>query len=237
MDFKTLGDALLTAVFPRRCPYCGRVILPSQYVCDSCLSDLPMIEAPICSFCGHSKKDCVCKKRKSHYDAVVAPFYYEAEILTAVHRLKYENKDFLAQVFAKDMAEAVRRFLPLGEIDVLTYVPFTKKQQRERLYNPSEILCRALSKELSIPIEPLLLKLYETKTQHMLSEKARSGNVLGTYDTVDVKNIAGKTVLLVDDIKTTGATLSECAKMLLLADAEKVYACTFAVTKNQKKKS
>lgn len=235
MDFKRVEDALLTAVFPRHCPYCGKVIVPSQYICEDCLDHLPIIEEPICYLCGHSKKDCVCKKHKAHYDAIVAPFYYEGEILTAVHRLKYENKDFLAEVFAKDMAEAVRHFLPLAEIDVLTYIPFTKKQKRERLYNPSEVLCRALSKELSIPAEPLLTKLYETKTQHMLSEEARSGNVLGAYDAPFLEKTAGKTILLVDDIKTTGSTLSECAKMLWLSDAKKVYACTFAITRHKEK--
>lgn len=230
-----LWDRLICAVFPCRCPYCGTVLSPQEFCCADCLQNLPKIEHPICPFCGHSKEDCTCKKKKAYYSAITAPFYYEETILKAVHRLKFENKDFVADTFAKDMAEAVKLSFPIDEIDLIAFVPFSKKQTRERLYNPSEVLARALSKELSIPCEAILLKLFETKTQHNLKSDARSGNVLGVYEVEEHADIEDKTVLLVDDIKTTGATLSECAKMLKLRGAKCVYAATFAVTKHKKK--
>lgn len=230
-----IWDKLLCAVFPRRCPYCGTVLSPQEYCCADCLQNLPKIEQPICPLCGHSKKDCACKKKKGYYSAVTAPFYYEGTILKAVHRLKFENKDFVAETFAKDMAEAVRLSFPVEDIDLIAFVPFSKKQKRERLYNPSEVLARALSKELSIPCEAVLFKLFETKTQHNLKGSERSGNVLGVYEVEETADIADEIVLLVDDIKTTGATLSECAKMLKLRGAKGVYAVTFAITKHTRK--
>ena len=232
---KRLYDRALCAVFPRRCLYCGVPIVPERTVCDDCRAHLPRISAPICPLCGHQKADCVCKQHKLQFKAVCAPFYYEDAIRTAVHRYKFENKDFLAAAFARDMAETVRREYVEVQFDCMTFVPFTKKQLRAREWNPGETLAHALSKELDLPCCTLLEKLYETESQHTLSARARTGNVFGVFEACNLQNVQGKTVLLVDDIKTTGATLSECAKMLKLGGAEAVYAVTFAVTRRKAK--
>lgn len=228
-------DRALCAVFPRRCIYCGKVIVPERQVCEDCETNLPHIAAPICPSCGHAKSDCTCKQKKHKFKAVCAPFYYEDAIVQAVHRLKFENKDFLAVPFALDMAECVRREYADIVFDAVTFVPFTKRQMRVREWNPSEALAQELSEALSLPLEPLLVKLFETKTQHNLEARERTGNVFGVFDVTDSVTVAGKTILLVDDIKTTGATLSECAKMLMLAGAKAVYVCTFAITKHKSK--
>lgn len=233
---KTALDRALCVVFPRRCRYCGTVIVPERAVCEHCETDLPRILPPICPLCGHQKADCVCKQRKRKCKAVCAPFYYEDAILQAVHRYKFENKDFLAADFACDMAETVRREYTEIAFDAVTFVPFTKKQMRSREWNPSEMLARALAKELGLLCLPLLEKLYETESQHTLSRRARTGNVFGVFEAVNLENVRGKTVLLVDDITTTGATLSECAKMLMLGGAKEVYGVTFAVTRNRAEK-
>lgn len=224
-------DRALCAVFPRRCSYCGKVIVPERQICEDCESNLPRITAPICLLCGHAKTDCTCKQKKHKYKAICAPFYYEDAIVQAIHRLKFENKDFLAESFTSDMAACVRREYADIMFDTVTFVPFTKRQMRLREWNPSETLAKALAEQLNLSSEALLVKLYETKTQHTLASSARTGNVFGVFETADPNAVAGKTVLLVDDIKTTGATLHECAKMLMLADAKAVYACTFAITK------
>ncbi len=231
---KTLQDRALCVVFPRRCRYCGAVIVPERTVCEDCETNLPRIAPPICPLCGHQKADCVCKQRKHKFKAVCAPFYYEDAISQAVHRYKFENKDFLAADFAHDMAETVRREYGKISFDAVTFVPFTKKQMRSREWNPSEMLARALAEELGLSCLPLLEKLYETETQHTLSSRERTGNVFGVFEAINLENVRGKTLLLVDDIITTGATLSECAKMLLLGGADTVYGATFAVTRNRK---
>lgn len=224
-------DRALCAVFPRRCIYCGKVIVPERQICENCETNLPRITVPICPLCGHKKEDCTCKQKKHKFKAICAPFYYEEAIVQAIHRLKFESKDFLAEPFAADMAACVRREYADIAFDAVAFVPFTKRQMRLREWNPSETLAKALSEQLNLPLEPLLVKLFETKTQHNLEARARSGNVFGVFDVADANAVAGKTILLVDDIKTTGATLHECAKMLMLADAKAVYACVFAITK------
>lgn len=228
-----LADRALCAVFPRRCLYCGVTIAPEQSVCDSCRESLPRIESPVCLLCGHQKEDCICKQKKHKYKAVCAPFYYEDAIETAVHRYKFEDKDFLAADFARDMEETVQREYKDILFDSVTFVPFTKKQMRTREWNPGETLARALAAELDLQCLTLLEKLYETESQHMLSARERTGNVFGVFEACNLENVQDKTVLLVDDIKTTGATLSECAKMLKLGGAKAVYAVTFAVTRRQ----
>lgn len=230
---KRLCDRAMCAVFPRRCLYCGVPISPEHTVCDDCRTNLPCISAPICLLCGHQKADCICKQRKSQFKAVCAPFYYENAIASAVHRYKFESKDFLALHFARDMAETVRREYAEILFDCITFVPFTKKQLRKREWNPGETLARALSEELDLPCFTLLEKLYETESQHTLSARERTGNVFGVFEACNLEKVQGKTILLVDDIKTTGATLSECAKMLKLGGAEAVYAVTFAVTRRK----
>lgn len=227
-------DRLLCILFPRRCAYCGEVILPKAHVCDACLENLPRILPPICPFCAYQKEDCRCKQKKREYDGVCAPFYYEDAIVKAVHRLKFENKDFTADTFALDMAAVVRREYADITFDAVTYVPFTRKQMRRRAFNPAEVLAEKLAEELDLPKRTLLLKLYETRTQHFLKSSERAGNVLGAFAAAENADLEGKTLLLADDIKTTGATLSECAKMLKLAGAKAVFCCTFAATRLQK---
>lgn len=227
-------DRLLCIVFPRRCAYCGEVILPEAHVCDACLKNLPRILPPVCPLCAHQKEDCRCKQKKQEYDGACAPFYYEDAVVKAVHRLKFENKDFTANTFALDMAAVVRQEYADITFDAVTFVPFTKKQMRRRAFNPAEVLAEALARALSLPKQNLLVKLYETRTQHLLKSSERAGNVLGVFSAVENVNLEGKTLLLVDDIKTTGATLSECAKMLKLAGAKEVVCCTFAATRLQK---
>lgn len=232
-----LFDRLLCAFFPRRCVYCGKLIVPERTVCEDCAANLPRIAAPVCPYCGYAKADCTCKQKKLKFDAICAPFYYEKAIERAVHRFKFEDKDFLARPFAQEIALAIHRDFAQQPFDVVTFIPFTKRQARSRAFNPSELLARETAKVLALPCVPLLEKLFETETQHRLSQAARTGNVFGVYEVKDAAAVQGKRVLLIDDIKTTGATLSECAKVLKLAGASSVHAAVFAVAKKKKGKA
>ncbi len=227
-------DRLLCAFFPRRCVYCGKLIVPERTVCADCECSLPRVAAPVCPYCGCAKADCTCKQKKLKFNAICAPFYYEDTIVRAVHRFKFEDKDFLARPFSREIALAVRRDFPEMSFDAVAFVPFTKRQARMRTFNPSELLARETAKALELPCAPFLEKLFETETQHNLSRTARTGNVFGVYEVKDPAAVQGKRILLVDDIKTTGATLSECAKVLKLAGAASVHAATFAVTRRKK---
>lgn len=234
MNIAAVKESALNILFPKRCKYCGDIIVPEKTLCDNCRDNLPKIKEPVCVLCGHSKEDCKCKKHKNEYRAVVSPFYYESGIIKAIHRFKFDCREYMADVLANDMAETVGREYSGVEFDFITFVPFSKAEKKKREFNQSELLANKLSEILDLPSKDILVKLYDTKSQHTLKQKDRKGNVFGIYDVKEDFKPEGKTILLVDDIKTTGATLSECAKMLKLNGADTVYCVTAAITKLEK---
>lgn len=231
MRFKrnSLPDLLFCTLFPRRCKYCGKVIKPKQTVCEDC-TVLPEIKKPICYLCGSNEKDCKCKKRAHFYDRIAAPFYYEGAIVTAVRRMKFKPLPMLCRDYAEDMYKFLQDTLFTDrEYDCITYIPFSESQKKERKYNYSLMLALELSRLSGIKCERLLSKIYETQPQHLSKDVTRRGNVFGVYDVCGEKEISGKRILLVDDIKTSGATLEECAKILKIYGALRVDCTAFAL--------
>ena len=120
------------------------------------------------------------------------------------------------------------------DIDVLTWVPVSRARRRERGYDQAETLCRSLSKCMGVPAKGLLTKTVDNKAQATLDALQRKANVLGVYGALNTDEIAGKRVLLVDDVITTGATLSECSRVLLTAGADEVICAAIACTTGEK---
>ena len=229
----TAKDFIINAFFPKRCALCGRLINPHSVLCSECENGDFYIKGDICPLCGAEKEHCNCKKHRNSYSSVVAPFYYEGGAKTAVLKLKFgENRQY-AKNLAEFMAKCVCERYPETEFDEIAYVPMTKSQVRERSFNQSELLARQLGKILSKPVSDCLVKEFETGQQHSLKESLRKGNVLGAFNISDSASVKDKTFLLCDDIKTTGATLNECAKMLRLSGAKDVICVTAAITKKQ----
>lgn len=233
-----LSDAVLTALLTRKCCFCGKVIKPEDALCRECAKNLTSVTGERCKYCGALKEHCRCKKRKRKYDGITSPFYYDGSARGALLSLKTGERDYSVRFFARAMAESVLEDFPSTDFDIIVYVPFSSRQKLVRKYNQSRLLAERLSLILKIPVAPALIKLFDTRVQHSLGGRYRSGNVAGVYDVKDICLIKGKTVLLVDDIKTTGATLNECAKILKIRGAARVYCVTAAlsVTKDKSKK-
>lgn len=204
------------SVYPRRCELCANVIEMDRVRCESCeqLEDL-----------NHTIYD-----NSLAFDALVAPFYFESGIRVGIHRFKYRNYDELADSLANEMLKAIRLQYADIEFDAVTFVPLTWIRKLKRGYNQAELLAEVIAKGMGLKCSKLLVKVKNTKTQQGSTASQRKKNLINAFDSsgVDVK---GKTILLVDDVKTTGATLSECARVLKKYGAEKVYAVTIAVTK------
>lgn len=225
----SIKETLLWMLFTKRCPYCNKVIKKENCLCDECNTNLPAIKQERCVHCGVEKVYCECKNHKMGYDGITAPFYYEKSIRESIRLLKFMGRDFIAKQLSHDMAKTVKSDYKDIDFDVICYVPFSKGDKLTRKYNPSELLAKHLSEKLGIPLEPLLIKLYENKNQRNLNMMERNGNVFGVYDVADNVDIKDKTILLVDDVKTTGATLSNCAWILKIRGAKQVYCSTVAV--------
>lgn len=223
-------------IFTNRCDVCGEVIEFNKSLCSQC-NDLPTIKPPYCKYCGYSKEDCVCKQHKNEYKWVVAPFYYEKSIATSIHNFKNNDMPFLAKSLSLRMYNVVCDIYKDLDIDFITYVPFRRLHKIRRGYNQAELLALELSKIMGVPCVGLLKKVRYTGVQHKKSQSQRKADIFGAFDICDeYKNqLEGKTVLLVDDVKTTGSTLNECAKMLKIYSAKSVYCAVVAITKMDRK--
>ena len=220
------ADAIKQVFFPHHCFLCNEVLHPHQRMCADCLRTAPYILPPVCERCGRSTDDCRCGKRRRAFARCVSPFYHKGVAQTGIYTLKGEGFDVTVAGFAEEMAEAVRREYGGIPFDFVTAVPLHKQEKLDRGFNQAEKLGQALAKRMGLPYERVLAKITVTAPQKELKAVERSGNLLGVFDVSGA--VSGKTVLLVDDVITTGATLDECAKMLKIFGAEEVYAVTAA---------
>lgn len=229
-----LADRLRAAVYPDRCFLCGRVIEYQTELCSDCKKTKTLIREEICTSCALPKKKCNCKNKSNFYNGITAPFLYKDEARHGIWRWKFRNRRSSTDSFALMIASAVNRNLKSVSFDVVTFIPQTAKEKEKRGYNQGEILANSVAGIMNLPCKPLLKKLYETERQHNLLKVERSGNIFGVFNVSDKAFVDGKSVLIIDDIKTSGATLNECAKMLVLNNAKSVYCAVIAVAENPK---
>lgn len=230
-----IKNTVLWLFLTEHCPYCNSALSKGEEMCSACREALPVIDGERCRFCGAGKERCGCKKHRMGYDGITSPFYYEGGIKEGIQRLKFNGKEHIAYNLSKDMAKSVKSDFADLQFDYMCFVPFTAVQKIRRNYNQSELLAEHLSKALEIPLKRILVKLFETDTQHSKNIRNRRGNVFGVYDVKDGADVKDKTILLVDDIKTTGATLDECAWILKIRGAKAVYCVTAALTGKEKR--
>ncbi len=233
-ELKSAFSALSKALFPNRCELCGEVIELDERVCGKCKNP-PVIKAPLCECCGASKGDCNCKKNKNEYKRIISPYYYTDSLVPAIHRFKNGGMPFLAERFADDIAKCVSENYSDVQFDSVTFVPIRDFQKRKRGFNQSQLLAEGVANKIGVPVVPILKKIRYTGVQHRKSAIQRRADSFGAYDVTDdyISSLEGKTILLIDDVKTTGATLNECSKMLKIYGAENVYCAAVAITKNK----
>jgi len=209
---------LLDLIFPHKCPFCGRVLERyEQGMCERCQPVLPWTDGendPV-EFC----------------DVSLSPLRYRDGVREAMHRFKFLRGQEHANLFGTLMAQCLRDRLD-ETVDAVVWVPLSRKGLRRRGYDQSELLARHVAEEMGLPLVCALEKIRETTTQSSVKgDSARRANVVGAYRVRAGVDLTGKRVVLVDDVVTSGATLSECALCLRLAGAADVYALTFARAK------
>lgn len=231
--FKAVTDA----IFPQKCISCGCIIGNDDFLCEYCYEKIERIDfSKVCRKCGLPKKECECKNRVFHFNSVIAPFRNGDVAKAAMYRFKFKKLAFCSEFFAQEMAKTVKMFYGDIQFDGITFVPMHMLKHLKRGFNQSEQLAKRLSKFLNVRLYNGVLKVkYTRKLQHNMTVKERFKNVKGMYS-YNYK-VTGKNILLVDDIKTTGATIDECAKQLLLAGANEVYCITGLITEHKKGKN
>ncbi len=214
-----LTERLLDLLFPPRCVFC-RKRLEAGDICPDCLRDLPR--------CGK------IRGRGEFFSQAAAPLYYEKSVREAVLRYKFHGRRGYAAPFARLMAECAGESLE-GPFDLITWVPVSRQRLRKRGFDQSELLARETAARLGLPLARALRKSRHTGANSKLAgREARPANVLGAFEAAEPETVREKNVLLVDDIYTTGATLSECSRILLMAGAEDVACLTLAAARKAK---
>ncbi len=214
------GLALLDLVYPLYCAVCGVRLEATEtgMLCETCLRQMPKHRFPA-SLPGDFP----------HLDHLWSAAPYEGVLRESLHRLKYEGKKGLAMPLGSLMADFFRDHLIKVPFDGLIPVPLFPARERERGFNQSFLLAKILSKRYSLPIgSGDLIRTRATHPQVSLPRERRIQNVKNAFRVKHPSRLSGKHLLLVDDVVTTGATLSACAKVLKAAGAEKVSALTLA---------
>lgn len=217
-------------MFPPRCPCCGEVNVDDE-PCDNCRTVLNKcrVVTETCDKCGNRLSRCDCDKFNNLFTAVCGVFWNKDAAQSAVYKMKFLGGAFAADYFGRQVALCFKRKFPKITPDIVVAVPATKRGKAERGYNQAELLAKKVAKQLSLPFDnKILIKIKDNKKQHDLNVEERRANVKGVYKVTS--ELKGKTVLLVDDIKTTGNTLSECAKQLRLCGAEEVYTAVVLIS-------
>lgn len=208
----------MNLLFPPKCPFCGKVQdVPG--ICPDCEKDLPWIPGAEALREGPGGLRCA------------GAVWYEKTVRDALLRLKFQGASEIAEPLGELIARCAAEQFG-GEFDTVTWVPVSKKRLRKRGYDQSELLARSACRFWDIQPVRLLEKKVDNPAQSGIHDgAARRANVLGVYEAVG--DVAGKRILLIDDICTTGATLIECTRMLEDAGAEQVVCVAVALTRKE----
>ncbi|MGN0594996.1 MAG: ComF family protein [Hominimerdicola sp.] len=220
---------LLDIIYPNRCPVCHKVIKWNELICHKCEESLPFIDIDLCEKCG---KDVCLDHVLLNFDCVYTVIRYEGSGRDGVINLKSKNGLNFAEYFAEKLYEVLLDREVADKIDVITAVPMFKRKKQERGYNQAEILADFLSERLNKPTDYRLLKRHDTEfAQHELSQSQREEFAEKSYYINEKhKDINGKTILLCDDVYTTGATMNKCSALLKEMGAKKVICVAIATT-------
>ncbi len=210
-------ERVLDLLFPPKCPFCQKILAePRAPVCPECRPGLPWLEGA------------AAERQVDFADGCFSPLAYRGTVPQAVHRYKFSRVRALGKPFAALMTQCLSDRLP-ERADLLCWAPLSKKRLRERGFDQAELLAREVGRLLSVPAVPTLEKTRNTAPQSELEEaSARRANAQGAYSLLPGAGLTGRRVVLVDDVVTSGATLSACAALLRQAGAERVYCLTLA---------
>ncbi|MBQ9901048.1 MAG: ComF family protein [Clostridia bacterium] len=228
----TIKEKVAEAAYPRRCPLCGALINSNERICSRCSKDVEFIRRPICRICGRPLYTCACRRGENAFVRNVSPLVYTKAAKKGIHRMKFNDSPYSCTYFGKLMANSVRtEYFDCGvRFDCVVYVPMHRDDFRSRGYNQAMLLARTVADEIEVPLlSKALVKNFRNRPQHTLSFMERKRNVQGAFSVPRPELVKGKTLLLCDDVTTSGTTLNECAVTLLDAGAKAVYCVTAAV--------
>lgn len=210
---KKMLDWLLDLFYPPRCAFCRRLLNEK--------------EKGVCRFCRKTYENRCIRRELAHCSCCVAPLSYEGAVRDSLLRYKFRGVTAYGAAYADFLAKCIDE--SQISCDIITWVPLSRRRLRRRGYDQARILAEETAKRLNLPCEKLLEKRVDTKPQSGIRDaESRRKNAKGVYVCCAPSEASGRHVLLIDDIVTTGATLSECAAMLKQAGCAAVVAAAAA---------
>jgi ComF family protein len=229
--------ALASLFYPPLCAICAVPVGHDEYLCSGCNEKAPRIKPPFCATCSEPFPGSItesfscanCAHRVLHFTAAVAAYRSRGVVRKLIHDFKYNKQLHLRHVVASWLLETLddprlqgRRF------DLVIPVPLHPARKRERGFNQAELLADALSARAKLPARNALERIRYTITQTAFDRSERMENLHNAFRLRKNADVRGSRVLLIDDVLTTGSTLSECARVLKAGGAISVHAATAA---------
>lgn len=207
---------LLDLLYPPRCTFCHDFVKNGKIlICEKCKENLPRtLNAG--------------RQKTTFVSACIAPFYYEKYVKESLHRFKFFSCTGYARAYAPYLADLIRE--EFGDsFDLITWVPISRKRMKKRGYDQAKLLAQAVGKLLGTKPVRTLRKVRDTPPQSLAGDaEKRRNNIAGAYAVWKPQRFVGKRILIIDDIITTGSTISECARMLGKAGADQILCATVA---------
>lgn len=232
-----LLGGIASLLYPAACTICSASVDPGEYLCHECESKISRIVPPFCAKCSEPFDGAIttefacanCAHRKIYFEAAVSAYRARGIVRHVILNFKYGRQIHLRHLVARWLIAAFddprlrdRRF------DAIVPVPLHRARKRERGFNQAELLAEWLSEHLSLPLRPALERVHYTTTQTAFDRAERMQNLRGAFRLRKKADVRSLRVLLIDDVLTTGSTLSECARVMKEAGALSVHAATAA---------
>lgn len=231
INLKAFANAIADFVYPPVCSTCERTLKRGEsYVCGYCWDSFERV-VPTENIIQLIESKFLSDQTVDGIDSVFL-FEQDMRVREAIHLLKYAGAELIAGKFGLYISKKIVRDTKLSMCDLIAPIPLHPARCRERGYNQSELIADSIGRNLQIPHVPgLLVRLRQTQTQTFFDAEGRRKNVQGAFGIgqSEVRELAGKRILLIDDVITTGATVKECARTLKLNGASEVYGASAAI--------
>lgn len=234
---------LIDIFYPPRCHICRQFLSTDErfsssfHLCNNCLAGLIPITHPMCTICGvpfststgpdHLCENCL--RKRPWYDFLRSPYLYSGPLMESIQRFKYNVETHLMSPLGQLLSSFAKEWMPNLKDFLIIPVPLHRRRLRERGFNQSLLLARALASDLGNQLDYLsLIRKRYTRAQTGLKKGERRKNVKDAFSIIHPEAIKHKKILLVDDVFTTGHTVNECARTLKKSGATTVICLTLA---------
>lgn len=232
-NIRILWNGILQAVYPRRCPVCDGIVRQrGEKICLECMGRLKLLTPPWCMCCGKKVEEgeeyCRdCRERKHMFERGRALYEYDSAA-ESLYRFKYAGRREYAEFFGEQITDYLGDFIRDIRPDGFVPIPLHRRRQARRGYNQAALLADAVGRRTGIPVyRHLLVRVRNTAPQKKLNRAERQNNLKKAFN-IPENDVKLKTILVFDDIYTTGSTIDEAARALRAAGAERIYFITLA---------